>query len=210
MKALVLWSSRTGNTKAVGEAIYEALPCEKEIFESGRQPKDLSGYDLIYVGFWGYRQGADMPSRNVLSSLHGKKVAIYGTAGTYPDSPAAMSYLKSSSELLAEDNIFLGGFMSQGRVHSFHIGKRNEHAEKVHPMTPERLARLQEAEKHPNETDFKRRYMGLKNAGKSKPVKSVKPGNLFQTGIYVFILISCFSFFYNEIISYIFTMSSIP
>ena len=37
--------------------------------------------------------------------------------------------------------------MSQGRVHSFHIGKRNEHAEKVHPMTPERLARLQEAEK---------------------------------------------------------------
>ena len=44
MKALVLWSSRTGNTKAVGEAIYDALPCEKEIFESGRQPKDLSGY----------------------------------------------------------------------------------------------------------------------------------------------------------------------
>lgn len=57
-----------------------------------------------------------------------------------------MSYLKSSAELLAKDNIFLGGFMSQGRVHSFHIGKRNEHAEKVHPMTPERLARLQEAE----------------------------------------------------------------
>ena len=49
MKALVLWSSRTGNTKAVGEAIYDALPCEKEIFESGRQPKDLSGYDLVYV-----------------------------------------------------------------------------------------------------------------------------------------------------------------
>ena len=83
MKALVLWSSRTGNTKAVGEAIYDALPCEKEIFESGRQPKDLSGYDLVYVGFWGYRQGADMPSRNVLSSLHGKKVAIYGTHPDY-------------------------------------------------------------------------------------------------------------------------------
>ena len=56
MKALVLWSSRTGNTKAVGKAIYEALPCEKEIFESGRQPNDLSGYDLVYVGFWGYRR----------------------------------------------------------------------------------------------------------------------------------------------------------
>ena len=52
--------------------------------------------------------------------------------------------------------------------------------------------------------------MGLKNAGKSETIKSAKPGNLFQTGIYVFILISCFSFFYNKIISYIFTMSSIP
>ena len=45
--------------------------------------------------------------------------------------------------------------------------------------------------------------MGLKNAGKSKPVKSVKPGNLFSNRAYAFfILISCFSFFYNEIISY--------
>ena len=52
--------------------------------------------------------------------------------------------------------------------------------------------------------------MGLKNAGKSETIKFAKPGNLFQTGIYVFILISYFSFFYNEIISYTFTMSSIP
>lgn len=186
MKALILWSSRTGNTKAVGKAIYEALPCEKEIFESGRQPKDLSGYDLVYVGFWGYRQGADMPSRNVLSSLHGKKVAIYGTAGTYPDSPAAMSYLKSSSELLAEDNIFLGGFMSQGRVHSFHIGKRNEHAEKVHPMTPERLARLQEAEKHPNETDFKNAAAwALKMLEKASRIKSANRVTFFKR-VYTF------------------------
>ena len=29
MKALVLWSSRTGNTKAVGKAIYEALPVKR-------------------------------------------------------------------------------------------------------------------------------------------------------------------------------------
>ena len=99
MKALVLWSSRTGNTKAVGKAIYEALPCEKEFFESGRQPNDLSCYDLIYVGFWGYRQGADMPSRNVLSSLHGKKVAIYGTAGTYPDSPCLLYTSDAADEL---------------------------------------------------------------------------------------------------------------
>lgn len=43
MKSLVLWSSRTGNTKAIAEAVYEALPDEKDIFEEGRQPSAVSG-----------------------------------------------------------------------------------------------------------------------------------------------------------------------
>ncbi len=156
MKALIIWSSRTGNTKAVGKAIYDSLDCEKDFVEAGREPEDLSPYDIVFVGFWAFRRGADMAARKVLSSLHEMNVAIYGTAGTYPDSDAAKSYLKNSAELLSGNNTFLGGFISQGRVHSFHIGKRNPHAEKVHPLTPERLERLQEAEKHPNEEDFRK------------------------------------------------------
>lgn len=73
MKALVIWSSRTGNTKAVGKAVYDSLDCEKEFVEAGRQPEDLSAYDIIFVGFWAYRRGADVPARKVLSSLRGKK-----------------------------------------------------------------------------------------------------------------------------------------
>lgn len=37
MKSLVLWSSRTGNTKAVAQAIYDTLPGEKDIVEEGRE-----------------------------------------------------------------------------------------------------------------------------------------------------------------------------
>ena len=85
MKSLVLWSSRTGNTKAVAEAIFEALPGEKEIMEEGREGNDLSSYDLVFVGFWGYRRGADPLAQKTLSSLFGKHVAIYATAGTWPD-----------------------------------------------------------------------------------------------------------------------------
>ena len=62
MKSLVLWSSRTGNTKAVAEAIFEALPGETEIMEEGREGNDLSSYDLVFVGFWGYRRGAGRSS----------------------------------------------------------------------------------------------------------------------------------------------------
>ncbi|WP_296974864.1 flavodoxin family protein [uncultured Dialister sp.] len=155
MKSLVLWSSRTGNTKAVAHAIYEALPGEKEIGEEGRI-SDFSGYDIIFVGFWAFRRGADMVARRTLSSIHGGKVAVFGTAGTYPDSPAAHDYLENAAALLPDDSICVGTFICQGRVHSFHVGKRSEHAQKVHPMTPERLGRLQEAEKHPNEEDFRK------------------------------------------------------
>ena len=69
MKTLVLWSSRTGNTKAVAQAIYDALPGDKDMIEEGRE-KDTAGYDLIFVGFWGFRRGADMAARRTLSSLH--------------------------------------------------------------------------------------------------------------------------------------------
>ena len=86
MKSLVLWSSRTGNTKAVAEAIFAALPGEKKIMEEGREGNDLSSYDLVFVGFWGYRRGADPLAQKTLSSLFGKHVAIYATAGTWPDS----------------------------------------------------------------------------------------------------------------------------
>mgnify|MGYP000800818924 FL=1 len=127
MKSLVLWSSRTGNTKAIAEAVYEALPGEKDIFEEGRQPS-VDGYDLIFVGFWGFRRGADFTARRTIESLHGKKVAIFATAGTYPDSQAARDYLDNAAALLPEDSECLGTFISQGRVHSFHIGKRSEHA----------------------------------------------------------------------------------
>lgn len=99
MKSLVLWSSRTGNTKAIAEAVYEALPGEKDIFEEGRQPS-VDGYDLIFVGFWGFRRGADFTARRTIESLHGKKVAIFATAGTYPDSQAARDYLDNAAALL--------------------------------------------------------------------------------------------------------------
>lgn len=82
MKALVLWSSRTGNTKAVGEAIYEALPCEKEIFESGRQPNDLSCYDLIYVGFWGTARAPTCHQE--MSSLPSMERKLLSTARQAP------------------------------------------------------------------------------------------------------------------------------
>ena len=66
-------------------------------------------------------------------------------------------YLENAAALLPEDATCLGTFLCQGRVNSFHQKKLAGLAqETAHEMTPERLARLEEAEKHPNEEDFAR------------------------------------------------------
>ena len=134
-------------------ADYDGILCDGSI-RSGKTVSMAVGF--ILWSMYSFNNESFAICGRTIESLHGKKVAIFATAGTYPDSQAARDYLDNAAALLPEDSECLGTFISQGRVHSFHIGKRSEHAKLVHPMTPDRLARLQEAEKHPNEDDFRR------------------------------------------------------
>ena len=154
MKSLVIYSTQTGNTKKVAEAIFEALPGEKDIARTDRPPENLADYDVVFVGFWAWRRGADALAQKVLSQLTGKKVAIFGTCGAWPDSDAAKMYAANAAALLDASNTFLGSFMCQGRVNSFHKRKLHPDHESAHPMTEDRRARLEEAEKHPDEADL--------------------------------------------------------
>lgn len=155
MKSLVLYSSRTGNTKKVAEAIAGALS-EAELLPLRQMPADLSAYGLVFLGFWAFRRGADPETRAAAEKISGKKIALFATAGAYPDSPSAKSYLENTAALLVECNTVLGGFICQGRVASYHERKRGPHTEEVHPLTPERRARLEEAETHPDAEDLAR------------------------------------------------------
>lgn len=50
MKSIVVYSSLTGNTKMVGEAIAEVLAPNCDIYKVEDNP-DITGYDLVAVGF---------------------------------------------------------------------------------------------------------------------------------------------------------------
>ncbi|HTY91934.1 MAG TPA: flavodoxin [Methanocella sp.] len=108
MKALVIYYSRTGNTKIAGEAIARELGCDvEEIFDTvnrsgpigwfmaGRQAsgkmltklqplkKDLAGYDIVIIGtpVWAYTMST--PVRTLLAENKDKikKVAFFLTMG---------------------------------------------------------------------------------------------------------------------------------
>ncbi len=154
MKTMVVYSSKTGNTKMVAQAIHEILPHPSEIYPVETAPSP-NGYDFIALGFWVDRGTADEKSREYFKKVRGKKIAVFGTLGAYPDSDHAQKCLEKV-RILTEGNEGLGEFLCQGKVDPALIEmmatkmKDDPH----HAMTPERQARLAEAAKHPDKADL--------------------------------------------------------
>ena len=154
MKALVVYSSRTGNTRKIAEAIAAVLPgCEIHPVESAPAPE---GYDLVAVGYWVDKGMPDAKARAYLENLRGVRAALFGTLGAWPDSEHARDCIRKSEALLKEPergNTVMGSFICQGKVDPRVVEMMNKVAADVHPMTPERKARLEEAARHPDDTD---------------------------------------------------------
>ena len=159
MKTMVVFSSRTGNTKKVAKAIFEALPDPKNIFTIEEFP-DVSEYDFIAMGFWVDKGTADAKDARFFKTVTGKKIALFGTLGAYPDSDHARQCMEKVREMVKENEI-IGEFLCQGKVDPKLVEmmatkmKDDPH----HRMTPERRARIEEAAKHPDDKD-------LANAGR--------------------------------------------
>ena len=51
MKTLVTYSTLTGNTKKVAEAVFEAVNGEKKLLPV-KEVKNHEDYDKIIVGYW--------------------------------------------------------------------------------------------------------------------------------------------------------------
>ncbi len=150
MKKAIIYSSKTGNTKQIAEAIHSVFPPDTAIFpvEKAPEPDTL---DFLALGYWADRGTADSKMKKYMEQVKGKKVAIFGTLGAYPDSDHARDIIGSVKTILA-DNEIMGSFICQGKVDPALIERMNKIP--GHEMTPERKARLEEAAKHPNEDDF--------------------------------------------------------
>lgn len=154
MKSMVVYSSRTGNTKAVAAAIQPAMPEGCEIYPVGEAP-DSANYDLVAVGFWVDKGTADAQAKQYLSGITGKKIILFGTLGAYPDSDHARDSMARAAMLLPQGNSLLGTFICQGRVDP-KLTERFKDLPAGHPHapTPESLARHRAASSHPDEEDF--------------------------------------------------------
>lgn len=152
MKSLVVYSSRTGNTRMIAEAIHSVMPESTEIFAVENAP-DPAGYDFIALGFWVDKGAPDDAMARYMDNVQGKSVGLFGTLGAWPDSDHARESMQKAVACVGGNQV-LGTFLCQGKVDP----KLLEAMAKMggtnpHPMTEERRARIEEAAKHPDETD---------------------------------------------------------
>lgn len=149
MKSLVVYSSQTGNTKKLAEAVFEALPDEKEIFELGEAP-DPAAYDLVAVGFW-FKSGKPNPeTMEFLPKLSGKSTFIFATHGAPVEYDHVAKGLEEAKGAASGAKI-LGSFSCMGAVNPKVLEKVRSMPEEKQPLW---ISRAEEAVGHPDESDI--------------------------------------------------------
>lgn len=158
MKALVIYSSRTGNTRAIAEAIVPAIATflsDCDLYPVEKAPS-AQGYALVAVGYWVDKGMPDSEARHYMETITHSTVALFGTLGAWPDSEHAEECRSRGEALLLQPergNTVLGTFLCQGKVDPKISEMMQKMPGNVHPMTEERKARLEEAARHPDAED---------------------------------------------------------
>jgi flavodoxin len=116
MKILVTFYSKTGNTKKVAEAIYNALNEDNAELEPIKDVRDPGDYDMIICGFPVHAHSVPMPVQNFLKNLKsGQKLALFSTHGSRTGGRMPREALEHALGL-AKNAEILGSFTCRGEV----------------------------------------------------------------------------------------------
>lgn len=157
MKVLIVYSSLTGNTKKVCEKAYQLLNCEKEIINiENISEKNLDNFENIILGTWIDKATADEKMRKFLKTISGKNLYFIGTLAASLNSEHAKKCFNNLTKLCSKNNNFIDGILARGRVSE----ELQEKFEKfplniIHKFVPNMKEIIEEANSHPNESDFK-------------------------------------------------------
>ncbi|MDR3303787.1 MAG: flavodoxin family protein [Treponema sp.] len=160
-EVMIVYSSKTGNTRAVAEGIARGLGENARIVPVEDAPEGTT--DVILLGFWVDRGTADAKSLAYIQKLEGRKVGLFGTLGAEPDSDHARKTGEALTALVAEKNACLGCFLCQGKIdpaltEQFKTLPPNH----PHAMNEARMKRHLEAARHPDQADIEQALAACK------------------------------------------------
>ena len=121
MKTLIVYSSKTGNTKKLADAVAQMIAGEKTLCPVSEAP-DPAGYDLVALGFWLQAGKPDPKAAEYLAGIGDKKLFLFATHGAAADSAHARNAIEIAKSLAPSAQI-AGTFNCPGEVSPAHLEK---------------------------------------------------------------------------------------
>jgi flavodoxin len=121
MKSLIVYSSQSGNTKKLAQAVYESLTGPKDIYPVAAAP-DPADYDFVALGFWLQAGKPDPWAAEYLAGIGDKKLFLFATHGAAADSAHARNAIEIAKSLAPSAQI-AGTFNCPGEVSPAHLEK---------------------------------------------------------------------------------------
>lgn len=152
----VLFSSQTGNTKILAQAIAQALRQRARLF--WRLPRHVPSSPVLFVGFWTDKGTADAATLELLKTVKNKKIFLFGTAGFGGSAAYFQKILLRVQENLDAGNQVIGTFMCQGKM-PLSVRQRYEKMKEQPNPAPNLdmlIANFDRALTHPDEQDLQR------------------------------------------------------
>ena len=115
MSYAIVFSSRTGNTRRLAEAVRAALPAGECLYFGPPDAAALAA-GRLYIGFWTDKGSCGEALAAFLPQLAGHEVFLFGTAGFGADPAYFDAILGRVAALLPPSAAAVGRFMCQGRM----------------------------------------------------------------------------------------------
>lgn len=156
-KYAILFSSKTGNTRLLADAIRAALPEEDcAFFGEVGSVAEIPEVKTVYLGFWTDKGNADEVALNVLKNLRNKNVFLFGTAGFGVEDAYFQRVLNNVKASMDESNTLVGEFMCQGKMQQAvrdRYVKMKEQPDAA-PNLDQMIDNFDRALSHPDEADL--------------------------------------------------------
>lgn len=159
MSYAIVYSSRTGNTRALAEAVRAALPPEDCCYFGPPDPAALNAARL-YLGFWTDKGACDGDTAAFLAQLTHQEVFFFGTAGFGGSDAYFDQIIQRVTSLLPAGVTVLGHWMCQGRM-PMAVRQRYEAMEDS-PRRTQMLENFDAALSHPDDADLHNLHNALR------------------------------------------------
>jgi flavodoxin len=157
MKTLIVYSSQTGNTKKMADAVNDVINGEKVLCPVAEAP-DPAGFDLVVLGYWLMAGKPDPKSADYLAGVGDAKLFLFATHGAAADSAHAAEAMEHAKSLAPSAQV-AGTFSCPGEVNPTFLEK----ALKKDPPPPW-IDDAPSAAGHPDGTDIARLTDAIKAA----------------------------------------------